>query len=202
MQLNLGIAKMMYMHIPDLIIYYLPVIDRECIIQSYADTCHFNHFCLNSTIELHCIKTSDIFFRPLSVICCLIFRSVEDNGNYWNNVFATPWCRVPAYMIGMILAIAINRVKDQQKKMNKVYIYTSLLSTSPPQTTNQPSHREHQKCSPAVRSGWIEAVKIVKILRHSSLLYLLFYINLLLYKATTLCVLIVTITLNLQLSCS
>ncbi|XP_060080532.1 uncharacterized protein LOC132559918 [Ylistrum balloti] len=40
-----------------------------------------------------------------------LLSMIEDNGDYWNNVFIAPWCRVSSYCIGMMLGLALMKCK-------------------------------------------------------------------------------------------
>lgn len=34
-------------------------------------------------------------------------RTKKDGGGYWNNVYISPWCRVAAYCVGMLLGVLL-----------------------------------------------------------------------------------------------
>lgn len=54
-------------------------------------------------------------FGYLKVTFILFFySSLTDNGNYWNNVFIAPWCRVSSYSVGVILGFILF-VRRRQK---------------------------------------------------------------------------------------
>lgn len=49
------------------------------------------------------------------------FSMMSDGGDYWNNVFITPWCRVSAYCIGILLGFLIDTLDSNKKvKIRKV----------------------------------------------------------------------------------
>lgn len=45
-------------------------------------------------------------------------RSRLDHGDYWNNVFIKPWCRLAPYCVGIFLGFVLHTWNE--KKMNKV----------------------------------------------------------------------------------
>ncbi|XP_062582716.1 O-acyltransferase like protein-like [Saccostrea cucullata] len=50
-----------------------------------------------------------------------IMSTMSDGGDYWNNVFITPWCRVGVYCIGILLGFVFDTYDSREKvKMNKV----------------------------------------------------------------------------------
>ncbi|XP_056006339.1 nose resistant to fluoxetine protein 6-like isoform X2 [Ostrea edulis] len=55
-----------------------------------------------------------------------ILSMMSDGGDYWNNVFITPWCRVGAYCIGILLGFLFDNC-DFKKKV-KIHKDLSLLA--------------------------------------------------------------------------
>ncbi|XP_069115501.1 uncharacterized protein [Argopecten irradians] len=46
-----------------------------------------------------------------------LLSMIDDNGDYWNNVFIAPWCRVSSYCIGMMLGLALLKFKERKRKL-------------------------------------------------------------------------------------
>ncbi|XP_061196927.1 nose resistant to fluoxetine protein 6-like [Saccostrea echinata] len=50
-----------------------------------------------------------------------IMSMMSDGGDYWNNVFITPWCRVGVYCIGILLGFLFDTYDSREKvKISKV----------------------------------------------------------------------------------
>ena len=45
---------------------------------------------------------------------------MSDGGDYWNNVFITPWCRVGSYCIGLLLGFLFDTYDSSKVKIDKV----------------------------------------------------------------------------------
>lgn len=44
-----------------------------------------------------------------------VLSMMSDGGDYWNNVFITPWCRVSAYCIGILLGFLFDTLESSKK---------------------------------------------------------------------------------------
>ncbi|XP_033764070.1 uncharacterized protein LOC117345175 [Pecten maximus] len=54
-----------------------------------------------------------------------LLSMIDDNGDYWNNVFIAPWCRVSSYCIGMMLGLAL--LKFKEKKFKKLPLWSAII---------------------------------------------------------------------------
>ncbi|XP_078335726.1 O-acyltransferase like protein-like isoform X2 [Crassostrea virginica] len=48
-----------------------------------------------------------------------IMSMMSDGGDYWNNVFITPWCRVGSYCIGLLLGFLFDTYDSSKVKIDK-----------------------------------------------------------------------------------
>ncbi|OWF37179.1 uncharacterized protein LOC110440531 [Mizuhopecten yessoensis] len=54
-----------------------------------------------------------------------LLSMMEDHGDYWNNVFVAPWCRISSYCIGMMLALVI--MKSNEGKIKKLPLWSATI---------------------------------------------------------------------------